>query len=51
MVPVYSGYLQCKMLGAAIEAWDENGNSVLDQTGELPPSYDDFAKGALTSPR
>ena len=35
MMPVYSGYLQCKMLGAAIEAWDENGKAVSDQTGEL----------------
>ena len=34
-LPVYSGYLQCKMLGAAIEAWDENKNSVVNQTGEL----------------
>ena len=25
------------------------GDLALDQTGELPPSFDDFAKGALTS--
>jgi hypothetical protein len=25
------------------------GDIALDQTGELPPSFDDFAKGALTS--
>ena len=25
------------------------GDIALDQTGELPPSYDDFAKGSLTS--
>jgi hypothetical protein len=25
------------------------GDLALDQTGELPPSYDDFAKGSLTS--
>ena len=35
ILPVYSGYLQCKMLGAAIESWDENRNSILNQTGEL----------------
>ena len=35
MLPVYSGYLQCNMLGAAIEAWDENKKSILNETGEL----------------
>mgnify|MGYP007000447404 CR=1 len=35
MLPVYSGYLQCNMLGAAIEAWDENKKPILNQTGEL----------------
>jgi len=35
MLPVYAGYLQCKMLGAAIESFDINGNSVENQTGEL----------------
>ena len=35
MLPVYAGYLQCKMLGAAIESIDINGNSVENKTGEL----------------
>ena len=34
-LPVYSGFLQCNMLGASIEAWDENGESVELITGEL----------------
>ena len=35
MLAVFAGFLQCKMLGAAIEAWDSNGTSVENQTGEL----------------
>jgi acetoacetyl-CoA synthetase len=35
MLPVYAGYLQCAMLGASIAAWNENGQPLLDQTGEL----------------
>jgi len=34
-LPVYAGFLQCKMLGASIEAWDKKGKSVVGQTGEL----------------
>ena len=34
-LPVYAGFLQCNMLGASIQAWDENGNSIKRQTGEL----------------
>ena len=34
-LPVYAGFLQCNMLGAAIEAWNENGESVEQITGEL----------------
>ncbi len=33
--PVYSGELQCRALGCAVEAWDELGHSVVDQVGEL----------------
>ena len=33
--PVYAGYLQCIMLGAAVEAWNEKGVSVEQQTAEL----------------
>ncbi|MEZ4880238.1 MAG: acetoacetate--CoA ligase [Chitinophagales bacterium] len=35
MLPVYEGEIQCKMLGAAIEAWNEEGKSVVDELGEL----------------
>ena len=34
-LPVYAGYLQCVMLGASIEAWNDQGESVWDETGEL----------------
>lgn len=35
IVPVYSGEIQCRGLGMKVEAWDENGNSVIEQKGEL----------------
>jgi acetoacetyl-CoA synthetase len=35
LLPVYRGELQARALGAAIEAWDEDGNAVIDQVGEL----------------
>jgi acetoacetyl-CoA synthetase len=35
LLPVRAGELQCRGLGAAIEAWDENGRPVFDQMGEL----------------
>jgi acetoacetyl-CoA synthetase len=35
LLPVHVGELQCRALGAAVEAWDEQGNSVIDQVGEL----------------
>jgi acetoacetyl-CoA synthetase len=34
-LPVRAGELQCRGLGAAIEAWDEKGRFVLGQPGEL----------------
>ena len=34
-LPVYRGELQARSLGAAIEAFDESGNSVVDEVGEL----------------
>lgn len=34
-LPVYPGQLQCKGLGMAIEIWDNNRNSVIEQKGEL----------------
>jgi len=35
LLPVYRGELQARALGAAVEAWDEQGCSVTDQVGEL----------------
>jgi acetoacetyl-CoA synthetase len=34
-LPVYEGELQGRALGAAIEAWDEDGRSVIGEVGEL----------------
>jgi acetoacetyl-CoA synthetase len=35
LLPVYEGELQARMLGCAVEAWDEQGCSVVDEVGEL----------------
>ncbi len=35
LLPVYSGELQARTLGCAVEAWDEEGRSVIDEVGEL----------------
>jgi acetoacetyl-CoA synthetase len=35
ILPVYKGELQGRALGAKVEAFDEDGNSVIDQVGEL----------------
>jgi acetoacetyl-CoA synthetase len=35
LLPVHAGELQCRALGAAIDAFDDLGNSLVDQTGEL----------------
>ncbi|HEY4159383.1 MAG TPA: acetoacetate--CoA ligase, partial [Polyangiaceae bacterium] len=35
LLPVYAGELQCRGLGVKIEAFDERGESVVDQVGEL----------------
>jgi acetoacetyl-CoA synthetase len=35
LLPVYEGELQVRSLGCAVEAYDESGNSVVDQVGEL----------------
>jgi len=35
LLPVYEGELQCRALGCAVEAWDEQGRSVADAVGEL----------------
>ena len=34
-LPVYRGELQARALGAAVEAFDEDGNAVVDEVGEL----------------
>jgi acetoacetyl-CoA synthetase len=35
ILPVYLGELQCRSLGAAVEAFDDGGRPVVDQVGEL----------------
>jgi acetoacetyl-CoA synthetase len=35
LLPVYRGELQARALGAAVEAWDEEGNALVDEVGEL----------------
>jgi acetoacetyl-CoA synthetase len=35
LLPVHRGELQARALGAKVEAYDEDGNSVTDQVGEL----------------
>jgi acetoacetyl-CoA synthetase len=35
ILPVYRGELQARSLGAAVEAFDDDGNSVTDEVGEL----------------
>jgi acetoacetyl-CoA synthetase len=35
VLPVYTGELQARCLGAAVEAWDEEGNALTDEVGEL----------------
>jgi acetoacetyl-CoA synthetase len=35
LLPVYEGELQCRGLGCAVEAWDEHGNPLIDEVGEL----------------
>jgi acetoacetyl-CoA synthetase len=35
LVPVYEGELQCRALGANVEAWNEAGQAVVEDVGEL----------------
>jgi acetoacetyl-CoA synthetase len=35
LLPVYAGELQCRALGANVQAFDEDGRPVVEQTGEL----------------
>ena len=34
-LPVIAGEMQCRCLGAAVEAWSEDGKPLLDEVGEL----------------
>jgi acetoacetyl-CoA synthetase len=34
-LPLVPGEMQCRMLGAAVQAWDEQGQPVVDAVGEL----------------
>ena len=35
VLPVYAGELQARSLGAAVEAWNEDGQPLIDEVGEL----------------
>jgi acetoacetyl-CoA synthetase len=35
LLPVHRGEIQARVLGCAVEAWDEEGASVVDEVGEL----------------
>jgi acetoacetyl-CoA synthetase len=35
LLPVFEGELQCRALGCAVQAWDEEGHSLVDEVGEL----------------
>ncbi len=35
VLPVYEGEIQCRCLGSAVAAFDDDGKSVVDQVGEL----------------
>jgi acetoacetyl-CoA synthetase len=35
LLPVYQGELQCRGLGMAVEVWNKNGESVVEERGEL----------------
>lgn len=35
LLPVFKGEIQCRCLGCAMESWDEMGNPVIDEVGEM----------------
>jgi acetoacetyl-CoA synthetase len=35
LLPVYEGEIQCRVLGCAVESWDEQGRALQDEVGEL----------------
>jgi acetoacetyl-CoA synthetase len=56
LLPVFEGELQCRALGCAVEAWDEQGRSLTDEVGELVitkplPSMPLFLWGDATGER
>jgi acetoacetyl-CoA synthetase len=34
-LPIYAGEMQCRALGCKVESYDEKGNSLIDEVGEL----------------
>lgn len=34
-LPVHAGEMQCRSLGVAVRAWDDHGNELIDEVGEL----------------
>ncbi len=34
-LPVYEGEIQCRALGCALYAWDDNGHAIVEQLGEM----------------
>lgn len=34
-LPIYEGEIQCRLLGCALDAWDEKGNPVREHLGEM----------------
>ncbi len=35
LLPLYEGEIQCRALGAAVEAWDETGRPLVNEVGEM----------------
>lgn len=35
LLPVYAGEIQCRMLGSKVEAFDEKGNALMNELGEM----------------
>lgn len=35
LLPVHAGEIQCRMLGMAVEVWDDDGRPTIDEVGEL----------------
>ncbi len=35
ILPVYSGEIQCRILGASVKSYDEHGNELIDEVGEM----------------